>query len=117
MPTNEIVAKLFATSGIVASVEAMPTNNTPSRRFTTLKRVAHNRYIGAAHTIMAATAINESWNEISKSRCESNANITNAVPARMLMLTYSRNDESANCNIENIIAARIALGEVPQSHT
>ena len=66
---------------------------------------------------MPATAINESWNEISKRRWLSRANIAKAVPAKMFMLAYSRNDESENCSNENIMAARTALGDIPQSHT
>ena len=117
MPTNDIIEKAFATRGIVISVEENPTNRIATTVFTILNRVTQSRYNGTAHKIMPATAMNDSWNEISKRRWVSNASITKAVAAKTLTLTYSRNEASDSCNTENIIAARIALGELPHNHT
>ena len=65
IPTNDTVAKLFATRGSVAKVEAMPTSKIPITTLIAFERVAHRRYSGIAHNTMPATAINESWNDIS----------------------------------------------------
>ena len=82
-----------------------------------LKRVAHCRYSGIAQRMIPATAINESWNEISKRRWLLKTSIKRAVEANIFRLSYSCNDDSENCSSENIIAARTALGDIPQSHT
>ena len=54
---------------------------------------------------------------MSNNRCGLKANIAKAVPAKILTLVYSLNEESENCNNENIIAALTALGDIPHSQT
>ena len=60
IPTNDTVENVSATSGMVAKVEATPTNIIEMIIFATFERVAHKRYRGIAHNTMPATAINES---------------------------------------------------------